>query len=130
MSTIKVGTLLAANGSTTTQPSIPALETRMAKAWVNIDGTGTIAIRGSYNVSSVADNGTGRYTANFATALPNTNYIGISGGGVYADNAGNGQGRNHMINKMTTTHCAISNFNQAGSAYEDTEVSSILVFGN
>jgi len=130
MSTIKVGTLLAANGSTTTQPSIPALETRMAKAWVNIDGTGTIAIRGSYNVSSVADNGTGRYTANFATALPNTNYIGISSGGVYADDAGNSQGRNHMINKMTTAHCAISNLNEAGSAYQDTEVSSILVFGN
>tara|TARA_B110000285_G_C14971287_1_gene536705 strand:- start:689 stop:997 length:309 start_codon:yes stop_codon:yes gene_type:complete len=102
----------------------------MAKAWVNINGVGTISIRNSYNVSSITDNGTGRYTANFATALPNTNYIGISGGGVYADNAGSGQGRNNMINKMTTTHCAISNFNDAGNAYEDTEISSILVFGS
>ena len=130
MSTIKANTLLHSDGSTTTQPSIPALDKRMAKAWVNIDGTGTIAIRDSYNVSSVTDNGTGRYTANFATALSNTNYIGISSGGVIADNAGNGQGRQHMINKMTTTHCAISNFNDTATVYQDTEVSSILVFAN
>ncbi len=45
-----------------------------AKAWVNFDGTGTVAIRGSLNVSSITDNGTGDYTINFATALANANY--------------------------------------------------------
>ena len=74
MSTIKVGTLLAADGSTTTQPSIPALDTRMAKAWVVFNGTGTVAVIGSYGVSSVTDNAVGRYTVNFATAFANTNY--------------------------------------------------------
>jgi hypothetical protein len=45
-----------------------------AKAWVNFDGTGTVAIRSSYNVSSITDNGTGDYTVNFTNALPNANY--------------------------------------------------------
>ena len=41
----------------------------VAKAWVNFNGTGTVAIRASYNVSSITDNGTGDYTVNFTTAL-------------------------------------------------------------
>jgi len=44
------------------------------KAWVNFNGTGTVAIRGSYNVSSITDNGTGDYTVNFTTDMPDTNY--------------------------------------------------------
>ena len=44
------------------------------KAWVNFNGTGTVAIRASYNVSSITDNGTGNYTANFTTALADANY--------------------------------------------------------
>jgi hypothetical protein len=44
------------------------------KAWVNFNGTGTVAIRASYNVSSIADNGTGDYTVNFTTALADANY--------------------------------------------------------
>jgi len=44
------------------------------RAWVNFDGTGTPAIRGSGNVSSITDNGTGDYTVNFTTALPDANY--------------------------------------------------------
>ena len=45
-----------------------------AKAWVNFDGTGTIAIRSSFNVNSITDNGTGKYKLNFTTALEDVNY--------------------------------------------------------
>lgn len=45
-----------------------------ARAWVNFNGTGTVAIRASGNVSSITDNGTGDYTVNFATAMPDANY--------------------------------------------------------
>lgn len=45
-----------------------------ARAWVNFNGTGTVAIRASGNVSSITDNGTGDYTVNFATAMTDTNY--------------------------------------------------------
>jgi hypothetical protein len=48
--------------------------TGIAKAWCNFNGTGTVAIRDSFNVSSITDNGTGDYTVNFTTAMPNANY--------------------------------------------------------
>ena len=44
------------------------------RAWVNFNGTGTVAIRGNGNVTSITDNGTGDYTVNFTTALPDANY--------------------------------------------------------
>ena len=44
------------------------------RAWVSFNGTGTVAIRGSGNVSSITDNGTGNYTVNFTTAMPDANY--------------------------------------------------------
>jgi hypothetical protein len=61
-----------------------------AKAWVNFNGTGTVAIRASYNVSSITDNGTGDYTVNFTNALPNANYaVAVSAGSFTTTN---GQG--------------------------------------
>ena len=44
------------------------------RAWVNFNGTGTVAIRASFNVSSITDNGTGDYRVNFTTAMPDANY--------------------------------------------------------
>ena len=45
-----------------------------ARAWVNFNGTGTVAIRASGNVSSITDNNTGDYTVNFTTAMPDADY--------------------------------------------------------
>jgi len=45
-----------------------------AKAWVNFNGTGTVAIRESANVGSVTDDGTGLYTVNFSSSLTDANY--------------------------------------------------------
>jgi hypothetical protein len=44
------------------------------RAWVNFNGTGTVAIRADFNVSSITDNNTGDYTVNFSNALPDGNY--------------------------------------------------------
>ena len=46
----------------------------MIQAWVNFNGTGTVAINASYNVSSITDNGTGLYTVNFTSAIADANY--------------------------------------------------------
>ena len=46
----------------------------MCRAWVNFSGSGTPSIRASGNVSSITDNGTGNYTVNFTTAMPDANY--------------------------------------------------------
>jgi hypothetical protein len=52
------------------------------RAWVNFNGTGTVAIRASGNVTSITDNNTGDYTVNFTTALTDANYsaVGCAGG--------------------------------------------------
>jgi hypothetical protein len=51
----------------------------LCRAWVNFNGTGTIAIRASGNVSSITDNNTGDYTVNFTTELPDVNYTNVFG---------------------------------------------------
>lgn len=53
----------------------------LCRAWVNFNGTGTVAINASFNVSSITDNGTGDYTVNFTTAMSDANYssTGMSG---------------------------------------------------
>jgi len=70
MSTLRVDTIQNASG-TDSPINVPGT----AKAWVNFNGTGTVAIRASYNVSSITDNGTGDYTVNFTLALADTNYV-------------------------------------------------------
>lgn len=64
MSKIKVDTWENSSG----------LENFPCTAWVNFNGTGTVAIRDSGNVSSITDTGVGRYTVNFATVMNNANY--------------------------------------------------------
>lgn len=64
MSTIKVNAIQNTSG----------VEQFLAKAWVNFNGTGTVAIRASGNVTSITDNGVGDYTVNFATALADANH--------------------------------------------------------
>lgn len=81
MSTLRVNSLLNAAGTAT--PAIDGL----AKAWVNFNGQGTVAIRAAFNVSSITDNGTGQYTVNLTTAMPDANY-----GIAYNSNFGNDMG--------------------------------------
>ena len=64
MSTLRVTTLATQAG----------VEVYTAKAWVNFNGTGTVAVRASGNVSSITDNGTGDYTVNFTVAMADANY--------------------------------------------------------
>jgi hypothetical protein len=83
MSTLRVNTIQNAAGSGT--PSINGLAT----VWVNFDGSGTIAIRGSFNVTSLTDIGVGRYTVNFTNALSTANYSAVTSnanrdGGVFS----------------------------------------------
>ena len=78
------GTLLTTTGDGSGLTGIPApaaLSTASgsapsysARAWVNFNGNGVVAIRGSGNISSITDNGTGDYTVNFTTAMSDSNY--------------------------------------------------------
>ncbi len=72
MSTIKTTTLSTLDGTATVP--VNTVVNGSAKAWVNFNGTGTVAIRASFNVSSITDNGTGDYTVNFTVAMVDANY--------------------------------------------------------
>ena len=69
-----------ANTPPTIQDSAGTQVGTFCRAWVNFNGTGTVAINASFNVSSITDNGTGDYTVNFTTALPDANYGSVFGG--------------------------------------------------
>jgi len=76
MSTVKTDTL--ANVAGTKSAPVGDLADGRCTAWVNFNGVGTVAIRDSFNVSSITDNGVGLYTVNFATAMANVNYSALA----------------------------------------------------
>jgi hypothetical protein len=95
------------------------------RAWVNFNGTSTVAIIESGNVSSITDRGVGLYTVNFATAMPDVNYT-MSG------SAGNLTGTtttNRSINRdgaWTTSECFIRNV--GGSTAFDNDYVGVQIF--
>jgi len=99
----------------------------LCRAWVNFNGTGTVAIRSSFNVSSITDNGTGDYTINFTNALPDVNYAvfntpgsGGAGGGLAASN--------YYSNTNTTTSCRCLSYVTSTAAASDAAMFSVAVF--
>jgi len=76
MSTLKADTIQSTGGGAATLTKQHA-----AKAWINLNGTGTIAARDSFNLSSLTDNGTGLYTKSFTSSFGNANYTTCCSGG-------------------------------------------------
>ena len=75
MSTLKVNTIQNTSGGSSSTPE--QIEQGRAKLWLNMQGSGTVAINDSFNVSSVTDLGTGMYQANFSITMANTNYCSL-----------------------------------------------------
>ena len=86
-----------------------------AKAWVNFNGTGTVAIRQSGNVSSITDNGTGDYTLNFTTAMTDANYS-WTGGASYNTLHNILQYRNDLGHAYSTTQLRLHNIRDTGTS--------------
>lgn len=102
---------------------------RVTKAWCNFDGTlsGTITPRASLNVSSVTKNGTGDYTVNFTSSLPDADYaIQTSFGG---DSGASYFTVNTSITPPTTTSCRVRS-GTTTSAGVDAVRSNITIHGN
>ena len=127
--TLVIDTLNASTGPLSTNNGM----TGIAKAWVNFNGTGTIAIRDSFNVSSITDNGTGDYTVNFTTAMPNANYainVSISpnyAGAYSAAPAINATGTTEVA--PTTTAARFTTVSTGGSAF-DVKYVNVSVFSS
>ena len=100
---------------------------RIAKSWVNFTGSGTPSINASYNVSSITDTDTGRYTVNFSTALTDANYC-------FAGSAGNNgattNGRDVSLDGTRTTSGVAIRVSYNDSSTEDDAYIGVIVFGN
>jgi hypothetical protein len=87
------------------------------RAWVNFNGTGTVAIRASGNVTSITDNGTGDYTVNLTTAMPDANYAAVVSCGFSAQSA-----RGDLTGK-TSSACPVTTHNGTGTNTDSNNVS-------
>jgi len=99
-----------------------------ARAWVNFNGTGTVAIRASGNVSSITDNGTGDYTVNFTTAMPDANYsVGGTAGESTAGNTLVSIARYPTATPLLAGSCRIRTTYDM-SNFHDNEIVTVQVF--
>jgi hypothetical protein len=119
--------VLAANAVTTAKLGSDEAS-GLAKAWVNFNGTGVVAIRASYNVSSITDNGTGDYTVNLATAMADTNYTTVTGGGIdsygtIGSNARQGPAASNISSSSCRITCGFDN-----GALTDWQYVAIAIF--
>lgn len=97
------------------------------RAWVNFNGTGTVAIRASGNVSSITDNGTGDYTVNFTTAMPDANY-GVATASSFAGSGGRTDStlkikNDSVVPTVNSIRAAFGGYN-----FEDAIYACILIF--
>lgn len=100
------------------------------RAWVNFNGTGTVAIRASGNVTSITDNGVGNYTVNFTNAMPNANYAAILTGGNGTQNGVDDSSRafRPVTNGFSTSSYQFGVVNQTETAFADANIIEVAVF--
>jgi hypothetical protein len=103
-----------------------------AKAWVNFNGTGVVAIRDSFNVTSITDNGVGDYTINFTTAMANANYawaVGSGSGPSGPPNAGFTQNAPYLTAPSTTALRIFPGYDIGGGTSDVAYVTAIIFGG-
>ena len=98
------------------------------RAWVNFNGTGTVAIRASGNVSSITDNGTGDYTVNFTTAMPDANYQINTSIGVLSTGSGGVAGVYTSATVPTASLCRVFSVGNSTDTITDTAYFYVSIF--
>jgi hypothetical protein len=121
---ITVSTINDSSGVLATQNGM----TGIAKAWVNYNGV-TQTINNSFNVSSVTYNGTGDYTVNFTTAMPNANYAQAINAGVSGATLGLDVGNLGAIPPTTSAFRFCMRNSSSGSAI-NTTYTSVAIFSS
>jgi hypothetical protein len=127
MSTLRVSTIQDTAGSNSSTPA--AIANGIAKAWVNFNGTGVVAIRAQYNVSSITDNGTGNYRVNFTNALSDANYgVSFAGGKTLDDESTSGSTCVPYPVTRNASYVGLINVAPSNGVYQDSPFVSISVF--
>ena len=125
MSTLKVATIQDTSGNNSSTPSQVAQG--RAKAWINFNGKSSITINDDFNISSISDNGTGRYTVNFTTAMSNANYaVAVAGSDENESDPPSFFGC--ACESFTTSNFKM--FTRRGSGMEDMKPICAVVFGD
>ena len=122
---------IANSGVTSVNGNTGAVTVNDAKAWVNFNGTGTVSIRGSFNVSSITDNGTGDFTVNFTNSLSDANYATIVNGlGTTGTSMQPGGPRGSATNSTTSVRIGFGTVANSGATNTatDPEVGNVAVF--
>ena len=129
MSSLQVNTLYASTANTVTVfKDYNNVEMgQLCKAWVNFNGTGTIAIRGSFNVSSLTDGGTGIYTVNYTRQLPDANYA-VVGTASATDATSSVQGLQISETTPPTTSAVKVTVNNGTSGKADLSYINLAIF--
>ena len=112
-------TIVAGAGNITTTN----VQEGLAKAWVNWNGTGTVAIRDSFNVGSITDNGTGDYTTNISNAMGNDDYCYTALGG---DTSASLSVRIENASNRTTTTIDLISYNTSNASLDIQDVNSLF----
>jgi hypothetical protein len=94
------------------------------RAWVNFNGTGTVAIRASGNVSSITDNNTGDYTVNFTTAMPDVNYSVVMASQAFSVN----NGMAVDIKSTAAGNVNVRSLNINGAGGSDSPIETVAIF--
>jgi hypothetical protein len=97
-----------------------------ARAWVNFNGTGTVAIRASGNVSSITDNGVGNYTVNFTTVMPDDTYTQVVSSSSPGTASGFAMPGSGAVANNTTTSSRVFTINQSFAATDFTLVCAAI----
>jgi len=92
------------------------LQQGLAKAWINLNGTGTIATRDSFNVSSIADQSTGDTRVTVSSAFATTNYCTTASGGENADSYTGGMRAGSCYMVSTTVAGVAISFQNGGAS--------------
>lgn len=128
MSTLKTSNIQDTSGNNNSTPE--EINQGRAKAWINLDGTGTISIRNQFNVSSITDEATGIYKITFTTAMPNANYVVVTTSGQGASafsvlhDSGGGVYRAPTVDDFLVRHA-----NTSGTGVDRQQV-AVAVFGD
>lgn len=99
-----------------------------ARAWVNFNGTGTVAIRASGNVSSITDNGIGDYTVNFTTAMSDANYCGTVGFGDDSGSTSSGAWSTRVGTTRTVSAFRVRGSRPDNGALADSSDTNVAIF--
>jgi hypothetical protein len=100
----------------------------LCRAWVNFNGTGTVAIRASGNVSSITDNNTGDYTVNFTTAMPDANYSPVVSSGKSPSGVGLPVDCTRTIEEYSVSSIRLSSYRILLGIFIDAETMTLGVF--